>query len=232
MIVDARPPRKGKSTDLLRWMGAAPQGELRVIVAASSGRVMALKRMASDLGIFCTNEHFAVVSGSRGLLSKILGPGKTVYAIDDLDMCLTALLGIQVDRVTLTEDPRPVERTSWEEVDANATLAIETSLGGAVTAGLRKRAITQLVELQKMSARTGTPFIPMRTMPADLAVDFDDLRNELRREGLGWDSADARALSRTGLTSGEVKPESQSETPRSRFSGLDLADEETPDGDG
>ena len=99
----------GKTTAMLAWMRAAPEGEHRVCVCFSAQEAMRLLRENPDLASW---KFVGPEYGQYGRVpwSGVLAGhgGRIVLGFDNLDIWLQSQAGHEVGMVTLNEDaPRP-----------------------------------------------------------------------------------------------------------------------------
>lgn len=100
MKVDIRGRQTGKTTALVEWAKAAPEGEVRAIVVMSEPARTAIHRKHPELAVYTAVEAHERLRG-HGLASVTGRPIK--LGVDDLDYTLPTLLGYPVERVVLCE---------------------------------------------------------------------------------------------------------------------------------
>lgn len=106
MLVISRPRQSGKTTTLIKWMQAAPEGEHRVLVSHSHERAMQLLRR------YVREEPSGLESWQFVALDEVLSAqnrargrsGRVIFAVDDLDLVISRLLGAEVGAVSLTSE--------------------------------------------------------------------------------------------------------------------------------
>ena len=96
--------RGGKTTAMLEWMRAAPEGEHRVCVAHSRDYAMRLLRENPDLESwqFVAPHDITPQAWSGVLRGRV---GRIVLGIDNLDLILGPLLGQEVGAISVTVEP-------------------------------------------------------------------------------------------------------------------------------
>lgn len=97
-----RPRQGGKTTDMLAWLRAAPEGEHRIIVSQSPKEAMRLLRENPDLESwqFVGFEELSSPTIWAGVLYG--RGGHIVLGIDNIDLILAELIKWRVARVTAT----------------------------------------------------------------------------------------------------------------------------------
>jgi hypothetical protein len=99
--VIARPRHAGKTTAMLDWMRAAPEGEHRVCVAHSREEAMRLLRENPDLESwqFVGPDEVTRAAGSAVLRGR---GGRIVLGFDNVDLTLGRIFHWEIGAVSLT----------------------------------------------------------------------------------------------------------------------------------
>lgn len=92
--------QQGKTTKMLEWMRAAPEGEVRVLVSLDRERSMQLLRENPDLHSW---QFVSVGEMARGRPNRMMAQRDlVVLGIDDLDVFIASQFTYPVARVSLT----------------------------------------------------------------------------------------------------------------------------------
>lgn len=99
----------GKTTRLLDWLEAAPEGEHRIAVCHNAQRSMDLLHQSRKQGRRLESWQFVsaeeVARGSRVFSGVLRGRrGHIVLGIDDLDLTIQNMFQFEVGRITATGD--------------------------------------------------------------------------------------------------------------------------------
>lgn len=82
---------QGKTTKLIEWMKAAPEGEARVLITHSLGETNRLQRENPDMASW-QFVNIPDLTGAGFMAGVLAGRRNVVLAIDNLDMVLQSLL--------------------------------------------------------------------------------------------------------------------------------------------